>query len=142
LVACVGTGFCNLAQIETKQRALELSQALAERLGPAHRPLRIHWSGCPAGCGNHQAADIGLRGLKTNIGGRLVEAVAIYTGGRTGPHAVAGTEVIEAVPCDASLPDVVARVISGRHAQLVRPDASLPARTVPAPDGGAEKAEM
>jgi len=142
LVACVGTDFCNLAQIETKQRALELSQALGERLGPGHRPLRIHWSGCPAGCGNHQAADIGLRGLKTNIGGRLVEAVAIYTGGRTGPHAVAGTEVIEAVPCDASLPDVVARVISGRHAQLVRPDASLPARTVPAPDGGAEKAEM
>jgi ferredoxin-nitrite reductase len=115
LVACVGTDFCNLAQIETKQRALELSQALEQRLGPAHRPLRIHWSGCPAGCGNHQAADIGLRGLRTNAGGRIVEAVAIYAGGRTGPYAVAGTEVLETVACDASLADVVAGVIQARE---------------------------
>jgi ferredoxin-nitrite reductase len=135
LVACVGTDFCNLAQIETKQRAFELSQALEERLGPGHRPLKIHWSGCPAGCGNHQAADIGLRGLKANIGGRLVEAVAIYTGGRTGPNAVAGREVIEAVPCDASLPDVVARIINGQHVPLGHPDASLHGRPVVANAG-------
>jgi ferredoxin-nitrite reductase len=115
LVACVGTDFCNLAQIETKQRAVALSQALEERLGPTHRPLKIHWSGCPAGCGNHQAADIGLRGLRTNVGGRIVEAVAIYAGGRTGPHAVAGTEVLETVPCDARLPDVVADLIRARE---------------------------
>jgi ferredoxin-nitrite reductase len=115
LVACVGTDFCNLAQIETKQRALELSQALEQRLGPSHRPLTIHWSGCPAGCGNHQAADIGLRGLRTKVGDRIVEAVAIYTGGRTGPHAVAGKEVLEVVPCDASLPDVVAGLIDAQQ---------------------------
>src|SRR5580698_1103485 len=41
---------------------------------------------CPAGCGNHEAADIGFRGFKTRIGGNMVEAVAIYVGGRTGPH--------------------------------------------------------
>jgi ferredoxin-nitrite reductase len=111
LVACVGTDFCNLAQIETKQRALELSQALEQRLSREHGALRIHWSGCPAGCGNHQAADIGLRGLRANASGRIIEAVAIYAGGKTGPHAVAGTEVLAAVPCDASLPDVVANVI-------------------------------
>jgi ferredoxin-nitrite reductase len=120
LVACVGTDFCNLAQIETKQRAQELSQALEQRLGREHGPLRIHWSGCPAGCGNHQAADIGLRGLRTNVGGRIIEAVAIYAGGRTGPHAVAGTEVLETVPCDASLPDVVANVIRARQGSLGR----------------------
>jgi len=74
-------------------------------------PLSIHWSGCPAGCGNHQAADIGLRGFKTRIDGKIVDAVAIYTGGRTGPHAVAGREILETVPCDESLPDVVAGVI-------------------------------
>jgi ferredoxin-nitrite reductase len=117
LVACVGTDFCNLAQIETKQRALELSQALEQRLGPGHRPLKIHWSGCPAGCGNHQAADIGLRGLRTKVGDRIVEAVAIYTGGRIGPHAVAGKEVLEMVPCDDSLPEVVARLIETQQAQ-------------------------
>lgn len=115
LVACVGTEFCNLAQIETKERALELSQTLEQRLGPGQRPLRIHWSGCPAGCGNHEAADIGFRGLKTNIGGRIIDAVAIYAGGRTGPHAAAGAELLEAVPCDATLPEIVAEIIRARE---------------------------
>jgi len=41
--------------------------------------------------------------------------VAIYTGGRTGPHSVAGKEVMEVVPCDAALPDVVAGLIEGQQ---------------------------
>src|SRR6266480_621807 len=111
LVACVGTDYCNLALIETKSRAIALSQALHSRVGTGVNPLTIHWSGCPAGCGNHQAADIGLRGFKTKIDGKIVDAVAIYTGGRAGPHAVAGQEILETVPCDEVLPDVVANVI-------------------------------
>jgi ferredoxin-nitrite reductase len=111
LVACVGTDYCNLALIETKSRALALSGALHDKMGNSVNPLTIHWSGCPAGCGNHQAADVGLRGFKTKIKGKIVDAVAIYIGGRTGPHAVAGQEILEMVPCDESLPDVVANVI-------------------------------
>jgi ferredoxin-nitrite reductase len=111
LVACVGTDYCNLALIETKSRAIALSEALQNKMGSGANPLSIHWSGCPAGCGNHQAADIGLRGFKTRIDGKIVDAVAIYTGGRTGPHAVAGHEILETVPCDDSLPEVVANVI-------------------------------
>jgi ferredoxin-nitrite reductase len=111
LVACVGTDYCNLALIETKSRAIALSQALHSKVGTGVNPLTIHWSGCPAGCGNHQAADIGLRGFKTKINGKIVDAVAIYTGGRTGPYAVAGQEILETVPCDEALPGVVANVI-------------------------------
>jgi ferredoxin-nitrite reductase len=111
LVACIGTDYCNLALIETKSRAIALSETLHKKMGPAANPLSIHWSGCPAGCGNHQAADIGLRGFKTRIDGKIVDAVAIYTGGRTGPHAIAGQEILETVPCDESFPDVVANVI-------------------------------
>jgi ferredoxin-nitrite reductase len=112
LVACVGTDYCNLALIETKSRAIALSEALHNKMGASGvNPLTIHWSGCPAGCGNHQAADIGLRGFKAKIDGKIVDAVAIYTGGRTGPHAVAGEEILKTVPCDESLPDVVANVI-------------------------------
>jgi len=111
LVACVGTDYCNLALIETKSRAVALSEALHNKMGGGVNPLSIHWSGCPAGCGNHQAADIGLRGFKTRIDGKIVDAVAIYTGGRTGPNAVAGQEILETVPCDESLPDVVAGLI-------------------------------
>ena len=111
LVACVGTDYCNLAQIETKSRAVELSQALHEKLGGSGNALTIHWSGCPAGCGNHQAADIGLRGFRARVDGKLVDAVAVYAGGRTGPRATAGEEILETVPCDESLPEVVSNVI-------------------------------
>jgi ferredoxin-nitrite reductase len=111
LVACVGTDYCNLALIETKGRAIALSQALHNKLRTGVNPLTIHWSGCPAGCGNHQAADIGLRGFKAKINGKIVDAVAIYAGGRSGPHAVAGQEILETVPCDEALPEVVANVI-------------------------------
>jgi ferredoxin-nitrite reductase len=116
LIACTGTDYCNLAQIETKSRALELSRALEQKLGAKQKALSIHWSGCPAGCGNHQCADIGLRGLRTNVGGKLVDAVAVYVGGRSGPGAVAGHEIMSAVPCDEALPDVVADLIEKYHA--------------------------
>jgi ferredoxin-nitrite reductase len=126
LVACVGTDYCNLALIETKSRAVALSQSLYEKLGAIGNPLTIHWSGCPAGCGNHQAADIGLRGFKTKIDGKIVDAVAIYAGGRTGPNAIAGEEIRETVPCDEALPETVANVIqSYRFEQEAREAGAL-----------------
>src|SRR6059036_1597588 len=118
LVACTGTDYCNLAQIDTKARAVQISKALEERLGADGKPITIHWSGCPAGCGNHQAADIGLRGMKVNVEGRSVDAVAIYVGGRTGPQARAGTQIMDIVPCDEALPDVLANVV--KHLQLFK----------------------
>ena len=107
----------NLALIETKSRAVALSQALQEKMGAGVNPLTIHWSGCPAGCGNHEVADIGLRGFKTKIDGKLVDAVAVYAGGRTGPHAVAGKEILATVPCDESFPEVIANVIQSYQAE-------------------------
>jgi ferredoxin-nitrite reductase len=115
LVACTGTDYCNLAQIDAKGYAVQISQALDKSLGPAHNPLTIHWSGCPAGCGNHQAADIGFRGMRLNVGDQIVDAVAIYTGGKTGPGAVAGQEVLDVVPCDDKLPAVVAGIVRERE---------------------------
>ena len=111
LVACTGTDYCNLAIIETKQRAVELSKAVEQRLGRNFPAMTIHWSGCPAGCGNHQAADIGFRGCQANINGKAVDAVAIYVGGRTGPDAVAGEQILDMVPCDETLPAVVASIM-------------------------------
>lgn len=121
MVACVGTDYCNLALIETKQRAAELSRALDVRLGALEQPLSIHWSGCPAGCGNHQAADLGFRGFKTKINGELVDAVAIYAGGKTGPGAAAGREILDCVPCDAAFADRVAQIIREYRSAPERP---------------------
>ncbi len=126
MVACTGTDFCNLAQIETKRLSVELSQALERRLGKKGRAVSIHWSGCPAGCGNHQAADIGLRGSKINVDGKLVDAVTIYTGGRTGRGAIAGTEILDSVPCDERLVDVVAHLIEELRSSRERDLAHAP----------------
>lgn len=130
MVACTGTDYCNLAQIDTKGQALELSRRLEEKLGTTGRAVSLHWSGCPAGCGNHQAADIGFRGFKARVADKAMDAVAIYIGGRTGPDAVEGKEVMELVPLDENLPNVVAKLIQGldRKTGLQHSEPSLVAR--------------
>src|SRR5437588_3411897 len=115
LVTCIGTDFCHLALIDTKGPALALAKTLEQRLGSFPERLTMPWSGCPAGCGNHQAADIGFRGLQKAMDGKSVDAVAIYVGGRTGPDATEGRQILDAVPCE-ELPDVVARLVLARQA--------------------------
>ena len=61
----------------------------------------MHWSGCPAGCGNPLVADIGLIGKKVKIEGRVVDAVDVYVGGRSGPDPKLAMKLLEDVPCDA-----------------------------------------
>jgi ferredoxin-nitrite reductase len=117
VVACTGTDFCNLAQIDTKRHAEDLASALEQRMGTPGEPLSFHWSGCPAGCGNHQASDIGFRGLKAKIDGELVESVAIYVNGRTGPRAAAGEQILDVVACDSNLARVVTQLIDDRDRQ-------------------------
>jgi ferredoxin-nitrite reductase len=99
LVSCTGIEFCNLAVIETKQRALDIAHALEQRLG-AVKPLTMAWSGCPAGCGNHHVADIGLQGSKTRVDGKVVDAVTIFVGGKSGQGARLAEKIMEDVPCD------------------------------------------
>jgi ferredoxin-nitrite reductase len=100
LVSCVGSDYCNLAVIETKSRAVETAKALENKLGGSLKPITMHWSGCPAGCGNHLVADIGLLGKKAKVDGKVVDAVDIYVGGRSGPDAKPAIKLMEDVPCD------------------------------------------
>ena len=48
LVSCTGMDYCHFALIETKGWALKTARALESKLGKT-QPLRMHWSGCPAG---------------------------------------------------------------------------------------------
>lgn len=96
-VSCTGKDYCSMALIETKTYALELAKALGD-VAPA-RPISVNWSGCPAGCGNHQASDIGLLGRQTRINGEVVDAVDIFLGGSSGPDAGPGVKVMKNVPC-------------------------------------------
>ena len=99
LVTCTGTDYCNLALIETKRIGKQLAEAMA-RDDPDATPLRMQWSGCPSGCGNHQAADIGFQGAKTRVDGRVVDAVSIFVGGRTGSDPHPGEKIMELVPVE------------------------------------------
>jgi ferredoxin-nitrite reductase len=80
----------------------------------------MHWSGCPAGCGNHLVADVGLLGKKMKRGNKIIEAVDIYMGGRSGTHAKLATKVMEDVPCD-QLAKVLEYVIPYHTRQKMHP---------------------
>ncbi len=108
LSACTGTDFCNLALIDTKTRALDLAREFEARIGKS-RPLTVRWSGCPASCGNHHTADVGLQGCKVKVDGKIVDGVHVFVGGRGGPQMRAGVRILEDVPCD-ELPEVLERL--------------------------------
>jgi ferredoxin-nitrite reductase len=107
--SCTGTDFCNLALIDTKTRAMALTREFERRLGKT-RPIAVRWSGCPAGCGNHLTADVGLQGCKVKVEGKIVDGVHVFVGGRGGPEARAGARILEDVPCD-ELPEVLDRLL-------------------------------
>jgi ferredoxin-nitrite reductase len=93
-VACTGTEFCRFAVVETKLRALELSQWLDQRLGAELAaveqealPIRVHLSGCSASCAQPQTADVGLRGAAAHKEDQLTEGVDVGLGGTLGPEA-------------------------------------------------------
>jgi len=109
LVSCTGAQFCNLAIIETKERALKLAHILAEELD-LPLPVRIHWSGCPNSCGQPQIGDIGLIGTKTKVNGQQVDAVDIMMGGKVGKDAVFGQTILTNVPCQ-DLPVVLKNLL-------------------------------
>src|ERR1700730_14635141 len=73
------------------------------------RPISVRWSGCPASCGNHHTADIGLQGGKVKVDGKIVDGVHVFVGGRGGNDPRAATRIMEDVPCD-ELPGVLERL--------------------------------
>jgi sulfite reductase beta subunit-like hemoprotein len=79
------------------------------------RPITLNWSGCPAACGNHQAADLGFLGGKTRVDGQVIEVFDIFVGGRTGMSPVAAEKVLEKIPT-AELPEV-AEALMRAHAR-------------------------
>lgn len=101
LVACVGSDYCHLALIETKGWAIDVARELERRTaGRKVLPLSIHWSGCSAGCGLHQAATIGLQGCRTKVEGEVVDAAHVFVNGKSGPEARVAADLMYDVPCE------------------------------------------
>ena len=109
MVSCTGIDYCHFSLIETKERAMEAIRHLEAKLGNT-KPLTIHWSGCPNGCGNHAAADIGLLGKKIKIDGVVTDAVDMFLKGDASANPKVAPKVLENVPCD-DLPQVLEGLI-------------------------------
>jgi len=143
VMACTGAEFCRFAVVETKERAVKLARwmdgQLAGDQGPSPVPvtlgrrpesgrsvrgedrgvIRMHFSGCPAGCAQPQIADIGLRGDVAHVGEHIEEAVDIGLGGSLGPDAGFIDWVAGAVPVDvapAALSNLLGQFAADRRA--------------------------
>ena len=105
VVSCTGVEFCPFALIETKSRALEVTQMLETQLEllPLAKPLRIHWSGCQHACSSHHIGDFGLQGTKVKVDGVMVDAVDVYVGGKVGRDARLAGKIADRIPI-ADLP--------------------------------------
>jgi NAD(P)H-nitrite reductase large subunit len=101
LVSCTGIDYCGMALIETKSYALQVARELEKRTaGRKVLPLSIHWSGCPAGCGLHQVATIGLQGCRSRINGEVVDSAHVCVKGQSGPKPVVATDLMYDVPIE------------------------------------------
>ncbi|KAL5211654.1 hypothetical protein ABZP36_022501 [Zizania latifolia] len=119
LVACTGNQFCGQAIIETKQRALLVTQQV-EKLVSVPRTVRMHWTGCPNSCGQVQVADIGFMGcLAKDSTGKIVEAADIFVGGRVGSDSHLAGVHKKSVPCDDLAP-IVADILVERFGAVRR----------------------
>ena len=79
--ACTGSAVCSLGITAAPSVGARLLNhpALARNTG-----LRLHVSGCPNSCAQHQAADIGPSGAKVRIGGRVRLGYHVWLGADLG----------------------------------------------------------
>ncbi|HEX2192120.1 MAG TPA: nitrite/sulfite reductase [Acidimicrobiales bacterium] len=75
--ACTGSAVCALGITTAPDAgaALLASPALGR-----NSSLRVHISGCPNSCAQHQAGDIGLSGSKVRVSGKGREGYQVYLG--------------------------------------------------------------
>lgn len=79
-VSCTGKEFCNLAIVETKERAKKVIRYLDSKI-KLDTPIRIHFTGCPNSCGQKHIADISLQGALIKTEESSEEAFTIWLGG-------------------------------------------------------------
>ena len=100
LVTCTGTQFCNLAIVETKDRAAKILRYLEDEV-QIDSPIMVSVTGCPNACAQYQIADIGLMGVVCNFRGvRGTEAYNVMLGGALGAGPSFAHLALKKVPAD------------------------------------------
>lgn len=98
-VSCTGNEFCNLAIVETKERAQSVAEYLDGHI-ELDEGIRIHFVGCPNACGQKQIADIGLQGVLIKTPEGMKEAFELAVGGILGPDAQFNEKLKGRVPAE------------------------------------------
>jgi sulfite reductase beta subunit-like hemoprotein len=75
--ACTGSAVCALGITDAPGAGARLrgSEGLAR-----NRQLRVHVSGCPNSCAQHQVADLGLAGTRVKVGGEVRDGYQLFVG--------------------------------------------------------------
>ena len=111
--ACTGSAVCALGITTAPDAGVSLLESPA--LG-RNSSLRVHVSGCPNSCAQHQAGDIGLAGSKVRVGGRARDGYHVFLGADLDQHRVGevvGRVAAEDVP--AAVDAIVGAWESLRH---------------------------
>ncbi len=100
LISCTGTQFCNLAIVETKDRAQRILKFLEEEC-EIDSPIICVGDGLPEFVRQYQIADIGLMGVVCNFRGvRGTEAYNVLLGGALGADPKFATLTLKKVPAE------------------------------------------
>jgi sulfite reductase beta subunit-like hemoprotein len=75
--ACTGSAVCDLAISAAPAAGMRIATSPALARNGA---LRVHVSGCPNSCAQHQAADVGLAGAKVRIAGVTHVGYTVFAG--------------------------------------------------------------
>jgi ferredoxin-nitrite reductase len=117
-VSCTGIDFCHFSLIDTKSAAVEFSDAMERLMPDTAQALRMHWSGCQHGCGQHQIGDLGFMASQVRIKNETVAATDVYVGGEPGAEPKLGTRIMQDVPL-TELPERIAAYL--RETDVARP---------------------
>lgn len=112
--ACTGGPVCSLAitPAQAAGAALAAHPALVRNTS-----LRVHVSGCPNSCAQHQIADLGFSGGKVTVGGTAVPGYQVWLGGDV-PAGVFGRIVGRVA--EADVPAITGAVVGAWEALRVR----------------------
>jgi sulfite reductase beta subunit-like hemoprotein len=103
--ACTGSAVCALGITTAPDAGMVLVESPA--LG-RNSALRVHVSGCPNSCAQHQIGDIGLAGSKVRVGGETRNGYQLYLGADLDHHRLG--EVVGRVAAEDVQPAVEAVV--------------------------------
>lgn len=121
LVSCTGIEFCNLAVVETKERAREILEYLEKEVD-LDTPLMVSVTGCPNACAQYQIADIGLTGTKASFNGEKMDAYDLLVGGALGEDPKFGVEIVSKIPAPVIKKVIAALVESYKRDRVVDTD--------------------